>query len=81
MNVLDHYNDELRNLREVGTRFAKEHPQVAGQLGLHPDAVTDPFVERLLEGVAFCLRVCIRGWTTNAQSLRSKPCMAYRRCS
>lgn len=53
MNVLDHYNDELRNLREVGTRFAKEHPQVAGQLGLHPDAVTDPFVERLLEGVAF----------------------------
>lgn len=53
MNVLEHYNDELRHLRESGARFAKEHPQVAGQLGLHPDAVTDPFVERLLEGVAF----------------------------
>lgn len=53
MNVLEHYNEELRHLRESGARFAKEHPQVAGQLGLHPDAVTDPFVERLLEGVAF----------------------------
>lgn len=53
MNVLEHYNEELRHLRDSGARFAKEHPQVAGQLGLHPDAVTDPFVERLLEGVAF----------------------------
>jgi type VI secretion system protein ImpG len=53
MKVLEHYNEELRHLRESGARFAKEHPQVAGQLGLHPDAVTDPFVERLLEGVAF----------------------------
>lgn len=53
MNILTYYNEELRYLRESGARFAKEHPQVAGQLGLHPDAVTDPFVERLLEGVAF----------------------------
>jgi type VI secretion system protein ImpG len=53
MKVLEHYNEELRHLRESGARFAKEHPQVAAQLGLHPDAVTDPFVERLLEGVAF----------------------------
>jgi type VI secretion system protein ImpG len=53
MNFLDHYNDELRHLRHAGTRFAREHPQVAAQLGLHPDAVTDPFVERLLEGVSY----------------------------
>jgi type VI secretion system protein ImpG len=53
MNFLDHYNDELRQLREAGARFSKEHPQVASTLGLHPDAVTDPFVERLLEGVAY----------------------------
>jgi type VI secretion system protein ImpG len=53
MNFLDHYNAELRHLRDSGTRFAREHPQVAARLGLHPDAVTDPFVERLLEGVAF----------------------------
>jgi len=53
MNFLGHYNNELRHLRETGARFAKEHPQVAGQLGLHENAVTDPFVERLLEGVAY----------------------------
>ncbi|MBN3817149.1 type VI secretion system baseplate subunit TssF, partial [Paraburkholderia sp. Se-20369] len=53
MSFLDHYNDELRQLRDAGARFAKEHPQVASALGLHPDAVTDPFVERLLEGVAY----------------------------
>lgn len=53
MEFLDHYNAELRHLRDAGTRFAREHPQVAARLGLHPDAVTDPFVERLLEGVAF----------------------------
>jgi len=53
MNFLDHYNDELRQLRDAGARFSKEHPQVAAALGLHPDAVTDPFVERLLEGVAY----------------------------
>ncbi|WGS47481.1 type VI secretion system baseplate subunit TssF (plasmid) [Burkholderia sp. JSH-S8] len=53
MSFLDHYNDELRQLRDAGARFSREHPQVASALGLHPDAVTDPFVERLLEGVAY----------------------------
>ncbi len=53
MKFLDHYNDELRYLREAGTRFAKDHPQVAAELGLQPDATSDPFVERLLEGVAY----------------------------
>jgi len=53
MSFLDHYNDELRQLREAGARFSKEHPQVASELGLHPEAITDPFVERLLEGVAY----------------------------
>ncbi|WP_211470853.1 type VI secretion system baseplate subunit TssF [Collimonas humicola] len=53
MNFLDRYNEELRHLRKSGAQFSKEHPQVAGALGLHPDAITDPFVERLLEGVAY----------------------------
>lgn len=53
MKFLDHYNDELRHLRESGKRFAKDHPQVAAELGLHPDSSSDPFVERLLEGVAY----------------------------
>lgn len=51
--LLDHYNEELRFLRQEGALFARENPQVASRLGLHPDAITDPFVERLLEGVAF----------------------------
>jgi len=51
--LLDHYNEELRYLREEGAVFARENPQVAARLGIHPDAVTDPFVERLLEGLAF----------------------------
>lgn len=53
MNFLEHYNDELRHLREGGARFARENPQVASALGLHTDSVTDPFVERLLEGVSY----------------------------
>lgn len=51
--LLDRYNEELRFLRQEGALFAQENPQVAARLGLHADAVTDPFVERLLEGVAF----------------------------
>ena len=53
MSFLDRYNQELRILRESGSRFAAEHPQIASQLGLRGDSVTDPFVERLLEGLAF----------------------------
>jgi len=40
-------------LREAGKCFADAYPQVAGELGMHNDTVSDPFVERLLEGVAF----------------------------
>lgn len=47
------YNEELRYLREAGDAFAKQHPQVASQLGIHRNGVQDPFVERLLEGTAF----------------------------
>ena len=53
MTFLDRYNAELKILRESGSRFSKEHPQVASQLGLQAGSVTDPFVERLLEGIAF----------------------------
>ena len=50
---LDHYNEELRHLRESGQRFAIDHPQVASELGMYEGSAADPFVERLLEGVAF----------------------------
>ncbi len=50
---LRYYEDELRFLRDMGGEFAKAHPNVAGRLGLDEFACADPYVERLLEGVAF----------------------------
>jgi type VI secretion system protein ImpG len=47
------YQDELTHLREVGREFAREHPKIAGRLGMESMEVTDPYVERLLEGFAF----------------------------
>jgi type VI secretion system protein ImpG len=44
------FQQELSNLRDLGSEFARNHPAVAPMLsGLS----TDPDVERLLEGVAF----------------------------
>ncbi len=51
--ILPYYNQELAALRDLATRFAQAHPKVAARLRLGPDAVDDPHVERLLEGVAF----------------------------
>jgi type VI secretion system protein ImpG len=50
---LRHYEQELNFLREAGDEFAQEYPSVAGALGLRLDDVTDPSVERLLEGLSF----------------------------
>ena len=47
------YNDELRFVRELGAEFAADYPKVAGRLGLDQAEVSDPYVERLLEGCAF----------------------------
>lgn len=51
--LLPYYNQELTALRRLGAGFAEAHPKIAGRLRLAPDAVDDPHVERLLEGVAF----------------------------
>lgn len=51
--LLNRYNDELAYLREVGAEFASEFPKIAGRLTLDGLEVADPYVERLLEGVAF----------------------------
>jgi type VI secretion system protein ImpG len=37
----------------MGAEFAREFPKIAGRLGLEGFNCADPFVERLLEGVAF----------------------------
>lgn len=53
---LDHYNKELRHLREMAGEFAREFPKIAGRLALDKDArdvCPDPYVERLLEGFAW----------------------------
>ncbi len=40
-------------MRRLAAEFAEAHPKIAGRLRLSPDAVDDPHVARLLDGVAF----------------------------
>lgn len=51
--LLPYYDRELDALRRLGAEFAEAHPSKAGRLRLSADAVDDPHVARLLEGVAF----------------------------
>jgi len=47
------YESELAFMRDMGGEFAAEFPKIAGRLNLGSIEVTDPYVERLLEGFAF----------------------------
>lgn len=51
--LLRHYENELSYLREMGAEFAEAYPKIAARLGMESAEVLDPYVERLLEGVAF----------------------------
>lgn len=51
--LLPYYDRELAAIRKLAGEFAVANPKVAGRLRLTADAVDDPHVERLLEGVAF----------------------------
>jgi type VI secretion system protein ImpG len=51
--LLRYYNQELQHLRETGAEFADAFPKIAARLGMEGIEVSDPYVERLLEGVAF----------------------------
>ena len=51
--LLDYYNRELAYLRDLGSEFADQFPKVAARLGMKGIEVADPYVERVLEGVAF----------------------------
>lgn len=51
--LLRFYNEELTYLREGAREFGEEHETVASRLGLKTPTDPDPYVERLLEGVAF----------------------------
>ena len=51
--LLRYYNLELQHLREMGGEFAQQFPKIAARLSMTGIEVADPYVERLLEGVAF----------------------------
>lgn len=51
--LLRYYNQELKHLREMGGEFAHQFPKIAARLGMDGIEVSDPYVERLLEGVGF----------------------------
>lgn len=52
-SLLPYYNRELAAIRRLAGEFADAYPKVAARLRVTPEAVDDPYVERLLEGVAF----------------------------
>ncbi|WP_029524706.1 type VI secretion system baseplate subunit TssF [Polaromonas glacialis] len=51
--LLRYYNQELLHLHEMGAEFAQQFPKIAARLGMDGIEVTDPYVERLLEGTGF----------------------------
>ena len=51
--LMRHYEAELLFLRDMGAEFAEAYPKIASRLGMEGVEVLDPYVERLLEGVAF----------------------------
>jgi type VI secretion system protein ImpG len=50
---LEYYEEELAHIRSLATEFADMHPAVARNLSLDTVPCPDPYVERLLDGVAF----------------------------
>lgn len=51
--LLRNYEEELAYLRDMGGEFAEAYPKIAARLGMDSVEVMDPYIERLLEGVAF----------------------------
>ncbi|PWJ16558.1 type VI secretion system baseplate subunit TssF [Jannaschia seohaensis] len=50
---LDYYEAELEHIRALATEFAALNPNAAGSLSIDTTPCPDPYVERLLEGVAY----------------------------
>jgi len=51
--LLAYYEKELAFIRRMGAEFAKEHPKIAGRLGINDDIIEDPHVSRLIESFAY----------------------------
>ncbi|TPJ40054.1 type VI secretion system baseplate subunit TssF [Mesorhizobium sp. B2-6-5] len=50
---IEYYEEELTHIRGLAAEFADMHPAVARNLSLDTVPCPDPYVERLLDGVAF----------------------------
>ncbi|RWH41685.1 type VI secretion system baseplate subunit TssF, partial [Mesorhizobium sp.] len=50
---VEYYEEELTHIRALAAEFADMHPAVARNLSLDTVPCPDPYVERLLDGVAF----------------------------
>ncbi|MBI3560595.1 MAG: type VI secretion system baseplate subunit TssF [Gammaproteobacteria bacterium] len=51
--LLSYYEKELAFIRQLGAEFSKEHPKIAGRLGINDEIIEDPHVSRLIEGFAY----------------------------
>ncbi|MFL0809040.1 MAG: type VI secretion system baseplate subunit TssF [Agarilytica sp.] len=51
--LLSYYEKELAFIRQMGNEFSKEHPKIAGRLGISSDTIEDPHVSRMIEGFAY----------------------------
>ena len=50
--LLKHYEKELAFVQKAMSEFAQRHPKIGNRLRVSDDRPEDPFVERLLDGVA-----------------------------
>jgi type VI secretion system protein ImpG len=50
---LDYYEEELVHIRALAAEFADMHPTIARNLSLDTVPCADPYVERLIEGIAY----------------------------
>lgn len=62
-----YFSDEMRSLHDEAQRFAEEFPEQAAMLNLKELRDKDPYIERLLEGVAF-LTAQVRQQIDNSQT-------------
>lgn len=51
--LLPYYEKELAFIRQMGNEFAREHPKIAGRLGINTDTIEDPHASRLVESFAY----------------------------
>ncbi len=50
---LGKFGAQLAFIRQLGAEFAKEHPKIAGRLGINDEIIEDPHVSRLIESFAY----------------------------